>query len=155
RATRPRRRRLVATPDSWYYRAGGRQLGPVSFDQFGECAASGQITGNDEVWQLGTPDWVAVRSVTGLAARLPPRDRPQPAARVPPLWPEPQAHRFTLLPAHRRRRWLPITVGVAVLALVGAVVLWCFVLQPRSRPSIAKLGGTVLVYEVDVRQQGK
>lgn len=64
----------------WYYVRNGAQTGPVSFDDLKALAASGQLAGNDLVWQEGTADWVTARSVSGLFAGPPPVAPPAPPA---------------------------------------------------------------------------
>jgi hypothetical protein len=55
----------------WYYVRGGKQTGPVSFEELKSAAASGQIAPGDLVWQEGTADWIAARTVSGLFAGPP------------------------------------------------------------------------------------
>jgi hypothetical protein len=55
----------------WYYVRGGKQTGPVSFDELKSAAAAGQVAPGDLVWQEGTADWVAARTVSGLFAGAP------------------------------------------------------------------------------------
>jgi hypothetical protein len=49
--------------DTWYYMTGGQQTGPVSFDELEQLIRSGQLRGTDEVWRMGTPDWVPYNRV--------------------------------------------------------------------------------------------
>jgi hypothetical protein len=71
----------------WYYVRGGKQTGPVSFDELKSAAAAGQIAPGDLVWQEGTADWVAARTVAGLFAGppVPPAVPPDGVAEPLPL----------------------------------------------------------------------
>ena len=48
----------------WYYAEEGRQLGPVTEEQFQELVRSGKITGTTLVWQQGMAKWQPYNSVS-------------------------------------------------------------------------------------------
>lgn len=50
---------------TWYYAIDGRQLGPVSEDEFREKLAAGIIGPDTLVWREGMPDWRCWRDVSG------------------------------------------------------------------------------------------
>jgi hypothetical protein len=53
--------------DQWYYLCGGKQAGPVSTDGLRQMVGAGQLGDADEVWRVGTPDWLPVRRVPEFA----------------------------------------------------------------------------------------
>jgi uncharacterized RDD family membrane protein YckC len=64
-------------PNSWYYAAGSRQVGPVSEVDFDALVDSGVVGKDTLVWHEGLTNWISYE-----AARP---DRPAPAPAPPPL----------------------------------------------------------------------
>jgi uncharacterized RDD family membrane protein YckC len=64
-------------PNSWYYAAGSRQMGPVSETELQALVESGVVGRNTLVWHEGLPNWLAYQ-----AARP---DKPAPVAAPPAL----------------------------------------------------------------------
>ncbi len=56
----------------WYYVVNGSQVGPVALAGLQAAVAAGKVGPTDLVWQDGTPDWVAARTVPGLFLSTPP-----------------------------------------------------------------------------------
>ena len=56
----------------WYYVVNGSQVGPVTLAGLQAATAAGRVGPTDLVWQDGTPDWVAARTVPGLFLSTPP-----------------------------------------------------------------------------------
>lgn len=56
----------------WYYVVNGSQVGPVTLAGLQAAIAAGRVGPTDLVWQDGTPDWVAARTVPGLFLSTPP-----------------------------------------------------------------------------------
>ncbi len=56
----------------WYYVVNGEQQGPVTFGDLKAAAADGRLTREALVWEEGTPDWVAAKTVAGLFPVAPP-----------------------------------------------------------------------------------
>ena len=54
------------TAPGWYYTQGGAQAGPVDFSTLQSLAASGRLSGNDQVWTDGMAEWSAANRVAGL-----------------------------------------------------------------------------------------
>lgn len=87
----------------WYYVVNGEQAGPVSFAELKAAAAAGRLTPAALVWEEGTPDWVAARTVAGLFAAAPPPVPARPASDDdsayplddPPAMPVPRPPRAT------------------------------------------------------------
>jgi hypothetical protein len=61
----------------WYYVINGAQVGPVGLAELKAAVAAGKVGPADLVWQEGTPEWVAARTVPALFATTAP---PTPAA---------------------------------------------------------------------------
>jgi hypothetical protein len=89
----------------WYYFVNNTQVGPVPLDELKAAVASGKLAPTDLVWQDGTPDWVAARTVPGLfpgtATKPAPSSAPQPTYTLSP--PPPPA-----APARRDPEPLPL-----------------------------------------------
>lgn len=64
----------------WYYVVNGEQVGPVPFAELKAAATGGKLTAATLVWQEGTSDWVAARTVAGL---FPVTPTPPPAPASP------------------------------------------------------------------------
>jgi RsiW-degrading membrane proteinase PrsW (M82 family) len=63
--------------------AAGKQLGPVSYAELDELAASGGLVPSDLVWESGTPEWVPASRLFSFVPR------PGPAPPPVPLGPRP------------------------------------------------------------------
>jgi S1-C subfamily serine protease len=57
--------------DGWIYAKGGQRLGPVSWTQLQNLAASGELQPTDKVWTKGMPKPVPAQEVAGLFAAQP------------------------------------------------------------------------------------
>jgi TM2 domain-containing membrane protein YozV len=55
----------------WFYTSGGMQCGPVDYSQLQLLSASGQLTGNDQVWTEGMQGWVLASTVIRVASPTP------------------------------------------------------------------------------------
>lgn len=44
----------------WYYAKDGRQIGPVSEDDFQNLVQNGTIASNTLIWRQGMPDWLTL-----------------------------------------------------------------------------------------------
>lgn len=67
---------------TWYCAKDGATFGPFDLPRLRQMVAAGTVGPADLVWQEGTADWVAARTVPGLFASRPPLPS---AARVPVL----------------------------------------------------------------------
>lgn len=63
--------------------SGGRQIGPISFAELDELAASGGILPTDLVWESGTPEWLPAARLLSFVPRAP-QDPPPPPMPLPP-----------------------------------------------------------------------
>jgi hypothetical protein len=52
--------------ETWYFARDGRRMGPFSFEQLQQMAASGVLDANDMMLRLGEQQWLPARSVDGL-----------------------------------------------------------------------------------------
>src|SRR4029453_17968949 len=78
----------------WYYVVNGTQVGPVSLAEVKAAADTGKLAPTDLVWEEGTPDWVAARTISGLFCAAPPpkpSGSPQPTYALSPPTPGPSA----------------------------------------------------------------
>lgn len=55
----------------WYYAQGGQQYGPISHANLSNLIAQGSVQPSDLVWRDGMANWLAVTSVSELAASIP------------------------------------------------------------------------------------
>ena len=53
----------------WHYARGGRQLGPVGFDELRRLVSSGMLGADDLVWSEGMPGWEPASGIAGLFPR--------------------------------------------------------------------------------------
>ncbi len=60
----------------WYYAQGGRQQGPVPWDELKRLAADGRLRPGDLVWTDGEGDWKAASEVVGLFDAAAPGEPP-------------------------------------------------------------------------------
>lgn len=42
----------------WFYAKNGQQVGPVDFSEIQALHARGELTGDDLIWEQGTPNWI-------------------------------------------------------------------------------------------------
>lgn len=56
---------------TWYYARGGQQLGPVSADEVKSKLSSGELSGQDLVWQEGMGNWQPAANVQEFAGLAP------------------------------------------------------------------------------------
>ncbi len=101
----------VPTASNWYYSnrgdSAGRQIGPLTWEQFYLSAQAGTLAPDDLVWHPQFADWVPAAQVPGLFA----------AAAAPFA----QAPHVTGVPSGgHRRSWLYWAVPLVVLILAGA-----------------------------------
>ncbi len=61
----------------WYYVVNGDRVGPVTFAELKAAAGTGKLGPADLVWQEGTTDWVAARTIAGLLSTTPPPEPSQ------------------------------------------------------------------------------
>lgn len=68
----------VSTPPEtgWYWRLGGRELGPFTFDELAEMAADHRITADDFVRLGSQGEWQSARSIEGLVPIAAPSGQP-------------------------------------------------------------------------------
>jgi hypothetical protein len=52
--------------ETWYFARDGRRMGPFSFEQLQQMAASGVLDADDMLLRLGAQQWSQARSVDGL-----------------------------------------------------------------------------------------
>lgn len=52
----------------WHYAQNNVQKGPIPFGQLKDLANTGRLRPTDLVWKVGTPNWIAARTVQGLFA---------------------------------------------------------------------------------------
>jgi len=122
----------------WFHAHNGQQAGPLSFSQLQELARSGQLQATDQIWQEGTPAWVAAERVPGL---LPRASSPQ-AAPAPPLAPVIARLPVTLHDLGRLFRIAQIVcwgICLAVL-LVGGLLFLMTLAGSESAPQEAAAG---------------
>ena len=84
--------------DNWYYSQDGDQQGPVPLSLLRDFVEQGRLTGEDLVWEAGSPGWVEVHEVPELVGPmeanptlLPPT--PPPRARLDGAAPRPSRGR--------------------------------------------------------------
>ena len=69
----------TADEEGCYYRHGGHEMGPYSFDQLREMARSGILRGKDLVWTGKDDNWLQADLVEGLFDEEEPAPPPEPA----------------------------------------------------------------------------
>ncbi len=74
----------------WYYVKGGRQLGPVSFEELRTLANHGSLLPDDLVWHSSMQDWAPAQTVAGIFPSANPALAPQSplSAATTPAWTE-------------------------------------------------------------------
>jgi hypothetical protein len=128
----------------WYYRIGGQQIGPVTFQELAEMVRAGTLTADHRVRRDLTQEWMAARDVIGLfraagvvtgqgASPEPeagpgpdqsPREAPPPIPAAPSLPPPtPPASPLDPPQPRRRRRYAPMGFAAAAV-LVGLALAY-------------------------------
>jgi membrane protease subunit (stomatin/prohibitin family) len=69
-----------ADPAAWYVAVAGQTVGPFTVAQLGQAVASGQFTGESQVWAAGLGAWAPMSRVPRLSALFAPPPPPPPAA---------------------------------------------------------------------------
>lgn len=100
----------------WYYVVNGAQVGPVSLAEVKAAADAGKLAPTDLVWEEGSPDWVAARTISGLFSAAPP---PKPSGPPRPT--------YSLSPPSPPNPSAPLALDPEPLALDDAP-------RPRSHP---------------------
>ena len=63
--------------EKFFYALGGKQFGPISFDELKHVAVRGDLRRTDRIWSPGMKEWQCADSVAGLFADLPPDLEPE------------------------------------------------------------------------------
>lgn len=73
----------------WYYVKGGRQLGPVSFEELRTLASHGSLLPGDLIWHSSMQDWAPAQTVAGIFPEANPTlTTPSPPSATTPPWTE-------------------------------------------------------------------
>lgn len=62
---------MIPSVMSWYYSKNGTQLGPVAEGELSVKIRSGEVSGNDLIWQEGMPDWKPAAQVPAFQGSAP------------------------------------------------------------------------------------
>jgi hypothetical protein len=62
---------VVGYMGKWYYCKNGQQLGPVGLDELTGFIERGELSVDDRVWKVGTPEWLRIYKHPELVEALP------------------------------------------------------------------------------------
>jgi hypothetical protein len=62
----------------WYYCKNGQQLGPVRLDELTGFIERGELSADDRVWKVGTPEWLRIYKHPELVEAIPRMLEPAP-----------------------------------------------------------------------------
>jgi hypothetical protein len=139
----------------WFYRIGGEESGPHSFDELAELVRSGRITEEVSIRRQGADRWTPASEVVGLFRAA----RREPAADVSPLVESPAEPSPAVAPPRAkrseedaeeseppvRRRGLPIAVATCVLG-VGIAIGTGWQVTRREVPRFQRLPPPAPIY---------
>jgi hypothetical protein len=55
----------------WYYCKNGQQLGPVRLDELTGLIERGELSADERVWKVGTPEWLRIYKHPELIEAVP------------------------------------------------------------------------------------